>query len=489
MLCGQASATETYYDAGTKAAPLQQAGGTARAAGMGSAVVAVSQESASLLWNPAGLSRIVCTEIGLHHNTGLGDTVQEIAIFGMPLGKTKKECNGKECFGGSLGGLAASFGYVDYGSFDGRNSIGLETRDYSARDFSGSLGWGMKLLPYFSGGIVLKNNQSHLANKVYSTYASDIGVLWTVLPSLDLGVTYSNINIGSKVGGSQLAAGWRVGAGWTVDRHLLLAASGEFQNKAMDRLQAGGEYLIGNTANKKNVIAIRAGYQVNYPDPKLTGLTGLTLGLGYTLSRTVALDYAMVPAGDLGTSHRLSLTAKFDCPKKRRAPVAVVIIKPAPKPVPAAAAAPKAAVVPAPKPVVVKEFLLEDSFFDFDSSELRPEGMEALMENVQILKDNPDTMVDVAGYASRRGTEEYNQKLSERRAAAVADFFLKAGIEPVRITSIGYGETRPAMYEATSEKDTEAARANKRVVSTVTEVPPGAVLDTDSTKTPEEKKK
>ena len=49
---------------------------------MGSAVVAVDQCSASLLWNPAGLSRLSCTELGLHHNTGLADTFQETVIFG-----------------------------------------------------------------------------------------------------------------------------------------------------------------------------------------------------------------------------------------------------------------------------------------------------------------------------------------------------------------------------------------------------------------------
>jgi outer membrane protein OmpA-like peptidoglycan-associated protein len=94
--------------------------------------------------------------------------------------------------------------------------------------------------------------------------------------------------------------------------------------------------------------------------------------------------------------------------------------------------------------------------------------MAALRENVQILKDNPKATVNVAGYTSRRGTEEYNQDLSERRAVAVAEFLLNEGIEPGRISAIGYGETRPAMYEATSAKDTEAAKANKRVVSTIT---------------------
>ena len=307
----------------------------------------------------------------------------------------------------------------------------------------------------------------------------DLGFLWAATPSLDVGVTYSNVNLGSlgsNIGG--LAAGWRVGAAMAVNKHLLLAASGELQNSSMNRFQLGTEYLIGNTEGKVSVLALRAGYQANFPDPQLSGLSGLTFGLGYTLSRSMTVDYAMLPTGDLGASHRLSLTVKFDCPKKKRPAVAVAVVRVAPKPVAAVAQASEPVVAAAlePEPVVLHEFLLEDSHFDFGSAVLRPEGMAALRENVLILKENPDTIVNVAGYTSRRGTEEYNQKLSERRAAAVADFLVSEGIAPGRISTIGYGEMRPAEYEETDEKDTDAAKANKRVVSTVTDKPEGVEL-------------
>jgi hypothetical protein len=308
LFCGLASAAETDYAAGTKALPLEQAEGTARAMAMGSAVVAVAQDSASLLWNPAGLSRMDCMEVGLHHNSGLGDTIQETAIFGMPLGEAKEGHKG-----GTLGGIAASLGYVNYGSFSGKDVLGLPADSYHAGDFSGSVGWGMDILPGFSGGIALKGNQSDFGNKSYNAYTTDLGLLYTVIPALDLGVTYSNINLGSKIGGNQLASGWRLGAAWSVNKHLLLAASSELQDQAMTRLQLGAEYLVGNIDQKSNILALRAGYQASYPNPQLNGLTGLTLGLGYTLSRSLIVDYAMVPSGELGTSHKFSLTYKFDC--------------------------------------------------------------------------------------------------------------------------------------------------------------------------------
>ncbi|HAH06833.1 MAG TPA: hypothetical protein DCM05_09960 [Elusimicrobia bacterium] len=467
MLCGQASAVETDYDAGSRALPLQQAGGTARAMSMGSAVIAVPQGSASLLWNPAGLSRMRCTEVGLHHNSGLGDVIQEIAIFGMPLGEVKEDEKG----GGALGGLAASIGYVNYGSFPGRDELGLPTDNYEAGDYSGSLGWGMEILPKLSAGIAVKGNRSNFAGKRYDAYAGDLGLLWNVLPSVELGAAHSNFNLGSKVGDSELASGWRVGGAWTLMRHLILAGAGELQKQGVNRIQAGAEYLIGNIEENSSVLALRAGYQFTYPNPELNGMTRLTIGLGYTLTRSLALDYAMLPTGELGTSHRLSLTFKFNCPEKPLPPAAaapapyVAVVAPAPYVAPAK---PKPYVAPYRPPVVLKAFVLEDSHFDFDSSTLRPEGMAALRENVQLLKEHPNTRVRVSGYTSMRGTEEYNQLLSERRAAAVESFLIMEGdIAPSRISTIGYGETRPAEYEISGKKadmGSDAAKANKRVI-------------------------
>jgi len=108
----------------------------------------------------------------------------------------------------------------------------------------------------------------------------------------------------------------------------------------------------------------------------------------------------------------------------------------------------------------------EDIHFDFDKSTLKPEAQTILKRNIQLLKDNPKTQVRIAGYTSASGTEAYNQKLSERRANAVRDYLIKEGIiTPDRLTTIGYGEANPAMYEA-APKDlySKAAKANMRVL-------------------------
>jgi len=108
----------------------------------------------------------------------------------------------------------------------------------------------------------------------------------------------------------------------------------------------------------------------------------------------------------------------------------------------------------------------EDIHFDFDKSTLKPEAKAILKRNVQMLKDNPKAKVRIAGYTSASGTPEYNQSLSERRAAAVQEYLVSEGvITPDRLSTIGFGETDPAMYEAApKELYSKAAKANMRVL-------------------------
>lgn len=310
--CGRGWAAETTYRVGAQSLPLQQEGGTARAMGMGSAVVAVEQESASLLWNPAGLSGLRSKELGLHHNSGLGDTIQEIAVFGIPLGEVKDGAKG-----GAHGGLAVSVGYVNYGQFQGADATGRPTGSYSSGDLSGSVGWGKEVVRGVSAGVAVKANHSTFGGRDYDNFSTDVGLLWRALPDLSLGAGYSNLPVGGGAAGATLASGFRLGAAWDATKSWLLAASTELQHKGMNRVQLGTEYqFFGSAATDANVLALRGGYQLNFPDAELGVLDGLTLGMGYKVTRSLSVDYAMLPAGDLGASHRLSLTVKFDAPRK-----------------------------------------------------------------------------------------------------------------------------------------------------------------------------
>jgi OmpA-OmpF porin, OOP family len=108
----------------------------------------------------------------------------------------------------------------------------------------------------------------------------------------------------------------------------------------------------------------------------------------------------------------------------------------------------------------------EDVHFDFDKSTLKPEAQAILKRNIQILKDNPRAKVRVAGYTSASGSNAYNQKLSERRAGAVQEYLINEGIiTRDRLSTIGYGETNPAMYEAApKELYSKEAKSNMRAL-------------------------
>jgi OmpA-OmpF porin, OOP family len=118
--------------------------------------------------------------------------------------------------------------------------------------------------------------------------------------------------------------------------------------------------------------------------------------------------------------------------------------------------------------VVVLSF--EDVHFDFNQSNLKPEAKAILKRNIELLNENPRAQIRIAGYTSASGTEEYNQKLSERRAASVREYLVSEGlIESSRLSTIGYGETRPAVFEAQPKViNSPAAKANIRVLFEIT---------------------
>lgn len=89
-------------------------------------------------------------------------------------------------------------------------------------------------------------------------------------------------------------------------------------------------------------------------------------------------------------------------------------------------------------------------YFDFDRSELRSEAREELQRKAEILRDYPEVRVRIEGHADERGTVEYNLALGERRADAARQFLMDLGIDPDRLTTVSYGEERPAV-EASNE--------------------------------------
>jgi outer membrane protein OmpA-like peptidoglycan-associated protein len=84
-----------------------------------------------------------------------------------------------------------------------------------------------------------------------------------------------------------------------------------------------------------------------------------------------------------------------------------------------------------------------DVLFDFDSSILKPGAYAELDRVAKILNSYPQTSIRVEGHTDSIGTEAYNQALSEKRALTVKNALIQRGVDPMRIESIGYGESQP----------------------------------------------
>jgi len=105
-----------------------------------------------------------------------------------------------------------------------------------------------------------------------------------------------------------------------------------------------------------------------------------------------------------------------------------------------------------------------ETLFGVGTDALKPGAFDEITRVSRVLNQYPDTNIMVAGHTDSTGSEEHNQRLSERRAANVKNGLVDHGVHPNRISTIGFGESAPL-----ANNDTESGRQlNRRVVITIT---------------------
>ena len=87
--------------------------------------------------------------------------------------------------------------------------------------------------------------------------------------------------------------------------------------------------------------------------------------------------------------------------------------------------------------------LIENIFYDFDKATLRPESATALDELVKLLNENPNVTIELSAHTDYKGSDQYNERLSQRRAESVVAYLIDHGIAADRLTPKGYGEGKP----------------------------------------------
>ena len=87
--------------------------------------------------------------------------------------------------------------------------------------------------------------------------------------------------------------------------------------------------------------------------------------------------------------------------------------------------------------------LIENIFYDFNKATLRPESKTALDQLVQLLNENPNVTIELSAHTDCRGSDAYNERLSQQRAESVVNYLIASGIAADRLTPRGYGEGSP----------------------------------------------
>ncbi|MFS2140243.1 OmpA family protein [Duganella sp. Dugasp56] len=211
----------------------------------------------------------------------------------------------------------------------------------------------------------------------------------------------------------------------------------------------------------------------DHSERKLNAKAGL--GLEYKLSEALAVRGEMEryrvndAVGNRGDVDLLSVSLVYKLGRPAHsAPVYVPPPAAEPAPPPVVAPAPPPPPPKAPEPTSEKVSFAAEALFDFDKSAVKPDGKAALDDLLLKLQGmNTEVMVTV-GHTDSVGSDDYNQKLSLRRAEAVKAYLVSKGMDAARIYTEGKGETQPMADNKTAEGRAKNRRVTVEVVGTRT---------------------
>jgi outer membrane protein OmpA-like peptidoglycan-associated protein len=105
-----------------------------------------------------------------------------------------------------------------------------------------------------------------------------------------------------------------------------------------------------------------------------------------------------------------------------------------------------------------EEIVINNIYYDFDKWTLRPESFVELNKIVEILKENSQMIIQINSHTDARGSDQYNQVLSEKRAQSVVDYLISKGISPSRLKYKGWGESNLLIKDAQTEEEHQLNR-------------------------------
>ena len=300
----QAAAEKVRYfsskAAGTTSADFLNLPLGARASAMGGAYSAISEEASAIYWNPAGLVQIPKFSAIFMRAQYVQDISYQYAAYAHRLTYDSV--------------LAGSVFLTDIGAIDRTDINGSKTGTFSPRDQVFTISYSKAILELsdkdmdVSIGVSAKYIRSQIVESAQA-YAGDLGIMtynFTNIP-YRLGVTMTNLGSGMRydVDSSPLPLTFKLAGAINPFRSLLLSMDMVLPKQNKPSFLFGSE--LSTEPNEFTLLCVRGGLDVQRLND---GLSGFTMGVGATL-HFFTIDYAFVPMGELGSSHKISITFDF----------------------------------------------------------------------------------------------------------------------------------------------------------------------------------
>jgi hypothetical protein len=266
----------------------------AEAMSMGESQVAATDDLYASYWNPAGLTRLQKPQIALMHNEWFAGINHEFVGFAAPLG--------------NIGTVGVSSSYLSFGELQGRDRDGNETTIFRPYDLALILSYARSFGSALAFGTNAKLLREQIADETGTGIAFDFGALYN-FSEMPLSLGFNAQHLGPRVKFVEEAFGlpvtFRLGVAYKLWNDALTLTTDIIRPSDNDlAIGVGAGYTIGN------ILHLRTGYKYKIGGNDLGAISGLTGGFGLTL-RQFQLDYALVPFGILGLTHRFSLVANF----------------------------------------------------------------------------------------------------------------------------------------------------------------------------------
>jgi hypothetical protein len=286
--------------AGTTAADFLNLPVGARAAGLGGAYSAVAEEASAIHWNPAGLVQIPKLSAVFMRSQYIDDISYQYAAYAHRISYD------------SVLGFSALM--TDIGAIQRTDLSGNVEGSFTPQDQVLTASYGKAILEFSDRDmdVAIGVSAKYIRSKVFHTaesYAADLGVMTYNFGDVPyrLALTASNMGGGLRFDkeSNPLPLTFRMGAAVSPFRNTLVSADVVFPKQNEPNYLLGGELAL--TPNDLTRLAVRGGVDLRQ---MRDGLGGVSAGFGATL-HFFTLDYAFTPMGELGVTHRFSLTFDF----------------------------------------------------------------------------------------------------------------------------------------------------------------------------------